>query len=302
MSEVAATVRAFVAESTDGGVRLGMQQMPIQELGPGDVTIRVPWSSVNYKDALATMTDGRVARISPLIPGIDLAGEIVESSVHGFPRDAVGLAHGCDPGVTHHGGFAEYALVPADWIVPCPDGLTPRQAMGLGTADFTAGLSVQFLEERGLRPSDRPVLVTGATGGLGSIASACWPRVATAWSPAPVLTTRLIGFTRSVRPRSSRVRRPQRLPAGRWSPSAGRRSSTRSVVPPSRTSSEHSAVVAPWPPAETLEEGSSAPPCSLSYCGGSVCWESTRSPFPSASGANSGRGSPPTCAPQPWNS
>ena len=170
MSEVAATTRAFVAESTDGGVRLGMRHMSIQELGPGDVTIRVLWSSVNYKDALATITDGRVAKISPLIPGIDLAGEIVESEAPGFSRGAVVLAHGYDLGVAHHGGFAEYARVPADWIVPCPDGLTPRQAMGLGTAGFTAGLSVQYLEERGLRPSDGPVLVTGATGGLGSIA------------------------------------------------------------------------------------------------------------------------------------
>ncbi|MGZ4280215.1 MAG: alcohol dehydrogenase catalytic domain-containing protein, partial [Solirubrobacteraceae bacterium] len=128
------------------------------------------WSSVNYKDALATIPKGQVARISPLVPGVDLAGDVVASD---DPAVAVGsevLVTGHDLGVAHHGGWAQYARVPAAWVVPLPDGLSSRQAMALGTAGFTAALGVYQLEQRGLRPGDGPVLVTGATGGVGSVA------------------------------------------------------------------------------------------------------------------------------------
>jgi putative YhdH/YhfP family quinone oxidoreductase len=130
---------------------------------PEGVLIAVERSSVNFKDALAASPNGRVARISPLVPGIDLAGTVVETG-------AQVIAHGYDIGVSRHGGYAELASVPAEWIVPLPDGLDLRQAMIIGTAGFTAALSVVALEERGLRPDDGPVLVTGATGGVGSIA------------------------------------------------------------------------------------------------------------------------------------
>jgi acrylyl-CoA reductase (NADPH) len=136
------------------------------------VVVRVAWSSVNYKDGLAARFDGKVARISPLVPGIDLAGEVVRSTVRSIrPGDAV-LAHGYELGVSRHGGFAELARVPAEWIIPLPPGLSAREAMVLGTAGFTAALSVARLEERGLTPDDGPVLVTGATGGVGSTAIA----------------------------------------------------------------------------------------------------------------------------------
>jgi acrylyl-CoA reductase (NADPH) len=167
------SVRAFVAEQRDGDVVRGLRELPEEELGEGDVLVRVAYSSVNYKDALASTAKGRVARISPLVPGIDLAGT-VEAAPPGAPvqpGDAV-LAHGYDIGVAHHGGFAELARLPQGWIVPLPDGLDARQAMTLGTAGYTAGLSVIALEERGLRPGDGPVLVTGASGGVGCTAVA----------------------------------------------------------------------------------------------------------------------------------
>jgi acrylyl-CoA reductase (NADPH) len=138
---------------------------------PGDgVLIDVEWSSVNYKDALASTPDGRVARISPLVPGIDLAGTIAEPGVHHLPVGHRVLAHGYDIGVARHGGFAGQARVPVEWIVPLPTGLDTREAMVIGTAGFTAGLSVIALERHGIRPGDGQVLVTGAPGGVGSTA------------------------------------------------------------------------------------------------------------------------------------
>jgi acrylyl-CoA reductase (NADPH) len=166
MADVPGEVRAFVAEQRDGEVERGLRTLPAAELGEGDVLVRVACSSVNYKDALATIPKGRVARISPLVPGIDLAGTVVEGDAEG--REV--LAHGHDLGVAHHGGFAEYARVPADWVVPLPEGLTARQAMAIGTAGFTAALSVARLERHGVTPDAGPVLVTGATGGVGSTA------------------------------------------------------------------------------------------------------------------------------------
>jgi acrylyl-CoA reductase (NADPH) len=167
------TFRALVAEKQDDGtVRRGVTTLEPDDLPAGDVTIAVEWSSVNYKDALATLPDGGVARISPLVPGVDLAGVVTESTAADVrPGDAV-VAHAYDLGVSHHGGFAQLARVPAGWVVPLPEGLTTRDAMAIGTAGFTAALSVERLEARGLQPDDGPVLVTGATGGVGSTAVA----------------------------------------------------------------------------------------------------------------------------------
>jgi acrylyl-CoA reductase (NADPH) len=162
-------VRAFVAEKTDDGVERGLREL--DDLGEGDVLIRVEWSSVNYKDALATIPKGGVARVSPLVPGIDLAG-VVEEAPPGaaFASGEEVLAHGYELGMSHHGGYAEYARVPAGWVVPLPPGLSARDAMAIGTAGYTAALSILELERRGLTPEDGPVLVTGATGGVGSMA------------------------------------------------------------------------------------------------------------------------------------
>lgn len=162
--------RALVVDKDGDGVALGLQEWSPDRLMAGEVTIRVAYSSVNYKDGLAVRADGRVARSYPLIPGIDLAGTVEESTDARFsPGDSV-LAHGYDIGVAHHGGMAELARVPADWVVPLPAGLTARQAMALGTAGFTAALSVAALEGAGLTPDSGPVLVTGASGGVGSTA------------------------------------------------------------------------------------------------------------------------------------
>lgn len=163
-------VRALIADSAGVQTTLALRTVATDELGDGDVLIAVSWSSVNFKDALATRKDGKVARINPLIPGIDLAGEIVDPGSSDLDVGAPVVVHGYDLGVAHHGGYSPYARVPADWIVPLPAGLSLRDAMTLGTAGFTAALSVITLLEHGLRPDQGPVVVTGATGGVGSVA------------------------------------------------------------------------------------------------------------------------------------
>jgi acrylyl-CoA reductase (NADPH) len=164
------TFRALVVDKAGDGVALALQDWSTDRLMAGEVTIRVEYSSVNYKDGLAVRADGRVVRSYPLIPGIDLAG-VVESSTDGRfkPGERV-LAHGYEIGVAHHGGLAEVARVPAGWVVPLPNGLSTRQAMALGTAGFTAALSVAALEDAGLQSGTGPLIVTGASGGVGSTA------------------------------------------------------------------------------------------------------------------------------------
>ncbi|MEZ5100799.1 MAG: acryloyl-CoA reductase [Thermoleophilia bacterium] len=165
------TFRAFVADH-EAGVPSGVREMSEADL-EGDVLIDVSWSSLNYKDGLASIPEGKVARRSPLIVGIDVAGTVVSSSDDRYrPGDGV-IAHGYDIGVGHHGGLAQRAKMPGDWVVRLPEGMDARAAMVLGTAGYTALASILALEEeRGLEPADGPVLVTGATGGVGSTAVA----------------------------------------------------------------------------------------------------------------------------------
>ncbi len=158
--------RALMLEKPSDRPEAVFRQLEDDALPDGDVTVRIDHSTLNYKDALAVSPKGRVAQISPLVPGVDLAGTVVEGAGEGSEV----IVHGHDLGVAHHGGFAEYARVPSEWVVPLPDGLSSRQAMALGTAGFTAGLSVQRLEEHGVEPGDGPVLVLGASGGVGSTA------------------------------------------------------------------------------------------------------------------------------------
>jgi acrylyl-CoA reductase (NADPH) len=172
MTAIPDTFRAYLATVADGSFERGVRSFRQADLPRGEVEVRIGWSSVNYKDGLAAKADGKVARISPLIPGIDLAGEVIAST---DPSIAVGdavLAHGYELGVSRHGGFSEYQRVPAGWVVPLAPGLSPRDAMAIGTAGFTAGMSVAALEERGLEPDTGPVLVTGASGGVGGTALA----------------------------------------------------------------------------------------------------------------------------------
>ena len=161
-----------MAERIGDRVERGVRQLSANDLPEGQVEVRVEWSSLNYKDALATIPDGKVARINPLVPGIDLAGTVVGSRDRSTKVGDSVLAHGYDIGVSRHGGWAEYARLPAEWIVPLPPGLPARDAMAIGTAGFTAAMSVVALEERGLEPADGPVLVTGASGGVGGTAVA----------------------------------------------------------------------------------------------------------------------------------
>lgn len=169
MSGTPAQFTALVATKDDDTVQRQLQQLGPDDLPEGDVTIEVAYSSVNYKDGLATIAKGQVARISPLIPGIDLAGTVVESASDEFAEGDAVLAHGYAIGVAHHGGYAQFARVPAGWIVPL-DGMSAKDAMTIGTAGFTAAMSVQRIQERGVAPEDGPVLVTGASGGVGSVA------------------------------------------------------------------------------------------------------------------------------------
>lgn len=152
---------------THGPALLGFDELP-----PGEVLVRVHWSSVNYKDALVTVPGNRVMRVPLLVPGVDLAGVVVASDDPDLSPGSGVLAHGGDLGVSRHGGFAAYARLAAGTALPLPAGLTARQAMTIGTAGFTAALSVRRLERHGLRPGEGPVLVTGASGGVGSFAVA----------------------------------------------------------------------------------------------------------------------------------
>ncbi len=167
---MAETYRALVVDKDGDGVSLALQERQAADLPEGEVTIRVAYSSVNYKDGLATLAKGGVARKHPLVPGIDLAGTVESSSDLRFAAGDEVLITGFDLGVAHDGGFAERARVPGDWIVPKPDGLSLRECMALGTAGFTAALAIRELEARGLTPDKGPVLVSGATGGVGSLA------------------------------------------------------------------------------------------------------------------------------------
>lgn len=162
--------RALLIEERDGKVCSGFVQMDESQLDAGEVTIRVAHSSVNFKDALAATGKGKIIRRFPCVGGIDLSGTVIASSDPRFaPGDPV-IATSFDIGVAHHGGYAEIARVPGDWVVPLPEGLSLFEAMALGTAGFTAALGIVRMEENGLRPDKGPVIVTGATGGVGSLA------------------------------------------------------------------------------------------------------------------------------------
>jgi len=162
--------RAFRIHEIDGRIVARFDALTLDDLGPGDVVVRVRHSGINYKDALAATGAGRILRKYPLVGGIDLAGEVVGSS---DPRYSAGqhvLVTGCGLSETHDGGYAEYARVKGDWVIPLPAGMGTLDAMKLGTAGFTAALAIHQLEHNGLAPSKGPVVVTGATGGVGSIA------------------------------------------------------------------------------------------------------------------------------------
>ena len=161
---------AFRIFEDDGKVEGRIVKATLDELSEGEVVIRTAYSSVNYKDALAATGAGKIVRNFPLIGGIDVAGSVVSSTDSAFSEGDEVLVHSYDLGVAHDGGYAEYVRVPAKWVVPLPEGLTAFNAMAIGTAGFTSALSIVRMEENGLSADDGPILVTGATGGVGSVA------------------------------------------------------------------------------------------------------------------------------------
>lgn len=155
----------------DGGKSAGrFVEMGVDELDPGEVVIKTSFSSVNFKDGLSGTGKGRIIRRFPCNGGIDASGVVESSSDPRFKAGDAVIATSYDIGVAHDGGYAEYMRLPADWVVPLPNGLSLFDAMALGTAGYTAGLAVVRMEHEGLRPGNGKVIVTGATGGVGSVA------------------------------------------------------------------------------------------------------------------------------------
>jgi acrylyl-CoA reductase (NADPH) len=163
-------MRAFRIHEIDRKIVARFDEITLDDLGPGDVLVRVSHSDINYKDALAATGKGRILRRYPLVGGIDLAGEVVSSTDSRFVPGQKVLVTGCGLSETQDGGYAEFARIPADSVIPLPAGITELDAMKLGTAGFTAALAVHRMEQNGQKPSGGPVAVTGASGGVGSLA------------------------------------------------------------------------------------------------------------------------------------
>jgi NADPH2:quinone reductase len=167
------TLKSFRVFDDGGRIQGRVVDAALDDLSAGEVVIKAAFSSVNYKDALAATGKGKIIRRYPLIAGIDVSGFVESSADARFRRGEPVLVTGYDLGVSHDGGYAEYVRVPADWVVPVPAGLGVFEVMAIGTAGFTAALSVVELERNGLGPGHGPVIVTGATGGVGSLGVQC---------------------------------------------------------------------------------------------------------------------------------
>ncbi|QDH69929.1 YhdH/YhfP family quinone oxidoreductase [Marilutibacter alkalisoli] len=167
---VPATFNAFRIHNDDAGYRSGIEQVSLDDLAPGEVVIRTAYSSVNFKDALAGTGKGKILRRFPLVGGIDVAGHVVASTDPTFKEGDKVLVTGCGLSETRDGGYSEYARLEAKWAIPLPAGLTLRESMILGTAGFTAALALLRMTENRQTPDLGPLAVTGATGGVGSLA------------------------------------------------------------------------------------------------------------------------------------
>ncbi len=163
---------ALIVDKQEDKLLTEIKKLTTDDLPKGDVLIQVHYSGVNYKDSLATIPNGNIVKSYPFIPGIDLAGVVVSSDDPRFKDGDKVIATSYEIGVSHFGGYSQYARIPSEWIVPLPDELSLKEAMIIGTAGFTAALSVQRLLDNDLKQEDGKVLVTGATGGVGSFATA----------------------------------------------------------------------------------------------------------------------------------
>jgi acrylyl-CoA reductase (NADPH) len=166
-----------LTETPEKKIRAEFVDMTLDDLDPGDVVVRVAYSDVNYKDALAATGKGRILRRASCVGGIDLAGTVVSSGNPKFAKGDAVLGIGFDLGVSHHGGYAQYARMPGEWLMKLPKGMSPWEAMAFGTAGYTAGIAIVRMEHEGLKPSSGPVIVNGATGGVGSIVLAALARL-----------------------------------------------------------------------------------------------------------------------------
>jgi NADPH2:quinone reductase len=162
--------RACVVQRHGEEISASLENIRLDDLGQGDVVIEAHYSSVNYKDALAATGRGRIIKHFPLVAGVDVAGVVASSASPRFNAGDPVIVTGCGLGERHDGGFAEFVRVPAGWVVPLPAGLTLYESMALGTAGFTAALAIDRMEQNGQHPGQGPILVSGATGGVGSVA------------------------------------------------------------------------------------------------------------------------------------
>lgn len=167
---VPASFSAFRIHNDEAGYRSGIEAMALDQLSPGEVVVRARWSSVNYKDALAGTGRGKILRRFPLVGGIDVAGEVVASTDPAFREGDAVIATGCGLSETRDGGYSQYVRLESKWAIPLPAGLSLREAMVLGTAGFTAALALFRMTENRQTPAHGPLAVTGATGGVGSLA------------------------------------------------------------------------------------------------------------------------------------
>jgi acrylyl-CoA reductase (NADPH) len=166
-----------LTETPEKKIRAEFVDMALDDLDPGDVVVRVAYSDVNYKDALAATGKGKILRRPSCVGGIDLSGTVVSSQSPRFAKGDAVMGIGFDLGVSHHGGYAQYARVPAGWLTKLPQGLSLWEAMAYGTAGYTAGIAIVRMEHEGLKPANGPVIVSGATGGVGSIALSALARL-----------------------------------------------------------------------------------------------------------------------------
>lgn len=170
MSGIPGSFKAFRIHNDGEGYRSGIENISIEDVSAGDVTIRGEWSGINYKDALAATGKGQILKSFPLVGGIDIAGEVITSECDRFsPGDKV-LVTGCNQSETRDGGYSQYMRLDSNSVIPLPAGLTTREAMGIGTAGFTAAISLHRMEALGQTPGAGPIVITGATGGVGSFA------------------------------------------------------------------------------------------------------------------------------------
>ncbi|QGW64806.1 acryloyl-CoA reductase [Lysobacter soli] len=167
---IPATFNAFRIHNDASGYRSGLEQVSLDDLSPGEVVVKAAYSSVNFKDALAGTGEGKILRRFPLVGGIDVAGHVVASTDAKFKEGDAVLVTGCGLSETRDGGYGEYARLESKWVIPLPSGLSLRESMILGTAGFTAALALLRMTENRQTPDLGPLAVTGATGGVGSLA------------------------------------------------------------------------------------------------------------------------------------